>query len=247
MKLGTFLVTALLSTQTLAGKFEIIGEGTATLKAEFIRLNILIASECHISALNARQQVDQLTQKALAALEKYKTDLPSQVLVSPKANTQKIKTDYIDGRNVVICDTDHSWTSATAIEFKLSDSKLLAEVQDALLNLNTGKAIALTDINQDRLVLSMSQPAPGVLAETWDTLSDLALQRAHTNALRQVNVLSQGVNNPKIELMKVAATQNASGQVIYDRVDSEGDTSGASLGTVSLKLSRQFTFKVEAQ
>jgi hypothetical protein len=47
--------------------------------------------------------------------------------------------------------------------------------------------------------------------------------------------------------VKVASTSSSSGQVVYDRVDEEGDTNGASLGTVSLKLSRQFTFKVEAQ
>jgi hypothetical protein len=246
MKTGLFLVTALLSATTWAGKFEIIGEGTASKAAEFIRVNITVASECHVSALDARQAVDQLTQKAINALEKYKTSIPAQLSVSPEANVQKIKTAYIDRDNVIICDQNHSWTSSTAIQFKLNNLQLLAELQDALLSLNP-IPLPLSSINKERLALSLAPPVPGVLAETWDTMSDLALQRAHANALRQVNVLSLGMSHPKVELTKVSATTNPSGQAVYDRVDSEGDTTGVSLGTVSLKLSRQFTFKVEAQ
>lgn len=152
----------------------------------------------------------------------------------------------MNNQNVIICDENHSWTSSTAIQFKLKDFHRLARLQDSLLTLNE-KPLPTSAINQKRLALTLSQPAPGVLAETWDKMSDLALQRAHANALRQVNVLSLGMTNPKVELVKVASTSNSSGQVLYDRVDAEGDTSGVSLGTVSLKLSRQFTFKVEAQ
>lgn len=246
MKMVLFLFTAALSAQAFAGKFEIVGEGTASVKAEFIRLRILTASECHASALSARQAVDQLTQKAILELEKYKAEIPAQLLVSPEANLQKVKTAYINNENVVICDENHSWASSTVIEFKLNDLVRLADLQDTLLSLNN-KALPLSEKNKERLALTLSQPVPGVLAETWDKMSDLALQRAHANALRQVNVLSQGMTNPKIELIKVASTSSSSGQIVYDRVDAEGDTNGNSLGTVSLKLSRQFTFKVETQ
>ncbi len=246
MKTKLVLGVLLASVTTWAGKFEVIGEGTSAKAAEFLRVNISVASECHSSALAARRAVDDLTQKAIVALEKYKTTIPEQLSVSPEANTQKIKTAYINQENVVICDADHSWTSSTSIQFKLNNLQLLAELQDALLSLN-GRSLPLSSINVERLALSLSQPVPGVLAETWDAMSDLALKRAHQNALRQVNVLSEGMINPVVELMKVATTGNSSGQVLYDRVDSEGDTSGASLGTVSLKLARQFTFKVESK
>jgi len=175
MKMGLFLVTAILTAQAHAGKFEIIGEGTAAVAAEFIRVNITVGSECHASALTARQAVDQLTQKAILALEKYKTDIPAQLSVSPEANIQKVKTAYIKNENIVICDENHSWMSSTVIEFKLNDLQRLAELQDALLGLNA-KAVSNTAINQERLALTLSQPAPGVLAETWDKMSDLALQ-----------------------------------------------------------------------
>ena len=196
--------------------------------------------------MSARQAVDKLTQEAIQALDKYRTELPEQLAVSPEANKQQIKTAYVNQQNIILCDADHAWTSSTLIQFKLNNLLLLAELQDALLALNI-RTLPLTAINVERLALSLAQPVPGVLAETWDAMSDLALKRAHANALRQVKVLSEGMNNPKVELMKVATTSTASGQVLYDRVDSEGDTSGASLGTVSLKLARQFTFKVEAQ
>ena len=246
MKTKLFLTTILLSMTAWAGKFEIVGEGTASVVAEFIRVNINVASECHSSALTARQAVDQLAQKALVVLEKYKTDIPAQLSVSPEANVQKVKMGYINNENVIICDEDHGWTSSTVIEFKLNNLQLLAELQDSLLTLNA-KTLPLTAKNHERLALSLAPPVPGVLAATWDQMSDTALQRAHANALRQVKVLSLGMNNPKVELSKVETTLNKSGQVLYDRVDAEGDTSGASLGTVSVKLSRLFTFKVEAQ
>ena len=246
MKKALFVATVLLSTSALAGKFEIIGEGTASVPAEFIRVKIGVVAECHSSALTARRAVDQMTQKALVALEKYKSDLPSQLSVSPEANVQKIKTAYVNNENVIICDENHNWISSTTIQFKLNSLLLLAELQDSLLNLNA-KPLSNSEINVERLALTLAAPAPGVLADTWDKMSDLALQRAHENALRQVKVLSMGLNNPKVELSKVESTTAVSGQPIYDRVDAEGDTTGASLGTVSLKLSRQFTFKVEAQ
>ncbi len=246
MKTKLALSVLLASVSAWAGKFEIIGEGTASKAAEFLRVNIAAVSECHSSALEARSAVDELTQKAIIALEKYKTTIPEQLSVLPEANLQKIKTAYINQENVVICDADHSWTSTTNIQFKLNNLQLLAELQDALLSLNA-RAVPVSAINIERLALSLSEPVPGVLAETWDAMSDLALKRAYQNALRQVNVLSEGMVNAKVELIKVATTANSSGQVLYDRVNSEGDTSGFSLGSVSLKLARQFTFKVESQ
>jgi uncharacterized protein YggE len=244
---GFFLIAvSLLALPAWAGKFEIVGEGTAGRAADFIRVNIRVLSECHTTALSARQSVDQLTQQALAALEKYKTDIPAQVGVSPEANEQIVKTVYVDNRPVVVCDEAHDWTSSTTIQFKLDNLQLLAQLQDELLRLN-GEVISANTPNQARVALSLSKPLPGVLAEAWDAMSDLALQRAHQNALRQVKVLSVGMSNPKVELTKVETTVNAGGQPIYDRVDSEGDTSGISLGSVSLKLVRKFTFKVEAQ
>lgn len=235
-----------LSSAALAGKFEIIGEGTASKTAEFIRVNIEVRSECHSSALSARKAVDDLTTNALTVLHQFRTNLPEQISTSPQANIQKIKTAYINNENVIICNEDHSWTSSTMIQFKLEGLQQLAQVQDALLNLN-GPTPTLAQLNAERLSIVLSKPTGGVLADTWDNMSDLALQRAHQNALRQVKVLTLGMLNPKIELIKVAPTTDSSGQLIYDRVDSEGDTTGVSLGNVSVKLARQFVFKVEGQ
>lgn len=249
MKTKTILIglTLLATTTSWAGKFEIIGEGIAMRPAEFIRLDISINSECHSTALNARRAVDELVQKAVSALDPFKSEIPDQLMISPEANVQKTKTAYINNEHVVICDEAHSWTSATSLQFKLNDLQQLATLQDALLGLNP-KAVKLNSINSDRLVLTLSKPTPGVLADSWNEMSDLALQRAHQNALRQVKVLTLGMINPKIELAKVtAAATGSSGQLIYDQVNSEGDSSGAGLGVVSVKLARQFTFKVEAQ
>jgi hypothetical protein len=246
MKGSIFTAMTLLSVMSWAGKFEVVGEGTSSKAAEFTRVNITVFSECHSSALSARRDVDELTKKAVDVLEKYKTGIPAQLGVSPEANEQKVKTAYIQNQTVIICDEDHAWTSSTVIQFKLNDLQLLAQLQDELLGLNP-KSVPLSSHNTERLSLSLSKPIPGVLADTWDAMSDSALQRAHQNALRQVKVLSMGMSNPRIELSKVESAVNSAGNALYDRVDTEGDTSGISLGTVSLKIARKFTFKVEAQ
>ncbi len=230
-----------------AGKFEIIGEGIALRPAEFIRVDISVNSECHVTAMNARRAVDELVQKAIVSLSPFKSEIPDQLMISPEANVQKTKTAYINNEHVLICDESQSWTSATSLQFKLNDLQQLATLQDALLVLNP-KAVKPNAINTERLVLTLSKPTPGVLADSWNEMSDLALQRAHQNALRQVKVLALGMINPKIELAKVtAASTGSSGQLIYDQVNAEGDSSGAGLGVVSVKLARQFTFRVEAQ
>lgn len=247
MKTKVLFFSLMVTTAAWAGKFEIIGEGIAMKPAEFIRVNISVASECHLSALNARRAVDDLVREALIVLDRFKADLPDQVTVSPEAHVQKTKTAYINNEHVVICDDTHNWTSSTSLQFKLIDLQQLANVQDALLVLNP-KPTKLTAINAERISLTLSKPEAGVLADTWTTMSDLALQRAHENALRQVKVLTMGMINPKIELAKVtAASTGSSGQLIYDQVNSEGDSSGAGLGVVSVKLARQFTFKVDTQ
>ncbi len=78
-----------------AGRFEVIGEGTATVPSEYIQLAISAKSECHSSALSARQTVDALTEKALQALKPFAADIPQQLQVSPEANQQAVKTEYI--------------------------------------------------------------------------------------------------------------------------------------------------------
>lgn len=251
MKITTLLVGQLLglliANFAWAGKFEIIGEGIAMKSAEFIRVEIIIQTECQPSALEARRAVDDLTAKATEVLLKFKSNLPDQLISSPAANIQRTKTAYINNETVIICDDTHNWTSATTLQFKLINLEKLAELQDALLVLNP-KVVRPNAVNVERLALTLSKPTPGVLADTWNEMSDLALQRAHQNALRQVKVLTLGMVNPKIELSKVsAAATGSSGQLIYDQVNAEGDSSGDGLGTVSVKLARQFTFKVDEQ
>jgi hypothetical protein len=245
----TLITTALMTLTSLsyAGKFEIIGEGIATRPADFVRLAISVNSECFSTALSARRHVDGLVQKASQSLARFMTNIPDQLSVAPEANVQKTKTAYINGETIIICDENHNWTSATTLEFKLQDLQQLAELQDELLSL-TAQSVKPNAINVERLTMSLLKPTPGVLAETWNSMSDLALQRAHQNALRQVRILSQEIINPKIELAKVtAASTGSSGQLIYDQVSAEGDSSGSGLGLVSVKLAREFTFKVEAQ
>jgi hypothetical protein len=231
-----------ISAWAVAGKFEIIGEGTSTKNAEFIKIQISVKSECSPTALIARNTTDDLSQLIVKTLANYKTNIPDQVQVSPGSNEQKKKVIYVNNQEVVICDENHSWTSQTTIDFKLDTMSKLAMLQDELLKLNP--QTPANAINTLVTQLNLSQPTGGVLATTWDDMNDLALKRAQQNALRQVNVLISDLLPQKIQLAKVTAVTQASGQIIYDRVDSEGDTSGLGLGKVSVKVSRQFTYIV---
>ncbi|MES3037026.1 MAG: hypothetical protein V4736_03890 [Bdellovibrionota bacterium] len=239
--LGAIILTA--ASSAWAGKFEIIGEGAASTAAEFINLDISVVSECHSSALSARKAVDELAEQAVAALKPFQTEMPQQLQIAPGANIQQLKTMYIGNENVVICDEAHNWNSNTMIQFRVRDLQSVAAVQDALLVLNPPN-VAAEAKNVVRLKLTLGKPSPGVFAETWYKMSDTALARAQQNALRQVMVLIQGTNQTNIELLKVKPTTSSSGQLIYDQVTSEGDTAGIGLGTVSVKLAREFTYKV---
>lgn len=241
--LKSMLVMLVTTSSAWAGKFEIIGEGVSTKSAEYIKLNISILSECHARASQARLSVDELASRTIEVLNHFKTDIPEQLVVSPEGNSQSVKTAYIKNEHVVICDEAHSWTSATTLQFKLMSLQQLAQLQDELLKLNP-PSVPSNQMNVERLTLTLSKPEGGVFADSWDVMNDTALQRAHENALRQVKILTLGMLNAKVELIKVSPTTNVSGQVIYDRVDSEGDSSGSSLGKVSVKLARQFVFAV---
>ncbi len=242
MKTLAGLAITLIATSAWAGRFEVVGEGSATVAAEFVKINIETKSECHISALAAREASDRLAEDAIHALKVFTAPIPEQLQTAPGDNIHQLKTVYINNEQEIICDESHAWSSSTLIQFKLNDLRQLASLQDALLALNP-PAVGAEIKNIERLSLTLSRPVPGVLAETWDKMSDLALQRAMQNALRQVNVLTAGTTE-KVELLKVQGTTSSNGQPIYDRVDSEGDTAGISLGKVSLKMARLFTYKV---
>lgn len=242
MKSLIFLSLSLASA-AWAGKFEIVGEGTSTKPAEFIKIDVQMQSECHETASAARLAVDGMTEKALAELKNFAANIPEQLQIAPGANLQQIKSVYIDNQSVVICDGSHSWTSSSIIQFRLDNLQKLANLQDALLRLNP-VALPPSVKNTERLTLTLSKPVPGVYAETWNVMSDLALQRAQQNALRQVLALVPGINMSSIELLKVKQANTVSGNAIYDTVTSEGDTAGIGLGSVSVKIAREFTYKV---
>ncbi len=238
------IVTGLLATQNvLASKFEVVGEGVATTSAEFLKVQIGINSECFQNATEARSNAEKMTLAAKNILADFANVFSDQTSIAVKANLQKVKTAYVGNETVVICDQNHSWTSGNTIHFKLKDIADLARLQDQLLGLNPVNQSVQK--NAPQLQLTIAQPEAGVTADKWNEISDLALKRAQINALRQVQVLTSENAGAKIQLQKVTATKESSGQIIYDQVTNEGDSSLSGLGSVSVKISRAFTFSVE--
>ena len=231
----------------LAGRFEIIGESSLTHPAEYLKLDIAVTGECYDSALSAKKAVDKMTGDILLVLEAFRdTQADRQIQVVPGSSAQNVKTAYVDGKQVTICDAKHAWTNSTTVQFKLTKVEELASMQDNVLSVieknSTGNE---SEINLPHLRGAMSNPSGGVFSDTWDKMSDEALDAAHQNALRQVKVLVRGNPSARVELIKVAPTIDSSGAIIYDRVSQTRGSGTISLGAVGLKMARLFVFNVD--
>lgn len=241
------LITIAMPSLAFAGRFEIIGESSLTHPAEFLKLDIALTGECYDSALNAKKSVDKISGDVLLVLEAFKdTQAERQIQIVPGSSAQNIKTAYVDGKQVTVCDARHAWTNSTTIQFKLTKVEELANLQDSILGAIEKNTIGSeSEVNLPLLKGSMSNPIGGVFSDTWDKMSDEALDAAHQNALRQVNVLVRRNPNARVELVKVAPTIDSSGAIIYDRVSQTRGSSTVSLGAVGLKMARLFVFNVD--
>lgn len=241
------LLSVLMATNIVwAGKLEVIGEGVASRPAEFIRMNMQIHADCSTTAAEAKANVDRMSREVQVALQDFVVEsIGDQLQVAPSGQSQLIKKEYIGNEQVVICDKNHSWTSSENIAFKLVDLKQLAELQDKVFKAGEKNAI-VGGINQARLQLTMAKPEPGVFASTWDEMNDVALKQAYQHAMRQVKIIVD-LENPggEINLVKMTATKDASGSLVYDQVTATGDTAGDSLGRVVVRMSRLFVFNAK--
>ena len=231
---------------TWASRLEIVGEGVQVVPAEYLRLTMSVVAKCHTSASAARTQVDQLVTQVQELLKPHAdAGIGDQIQLSIGGNSQQIITKYVDNENVVICDEAHSWQADSSVTFKLTRLADLAALQDAILNFAAQNNVQ-NGVNTPGLILDLSNPQPGVLAETWDKMNDEALKMAYNQALRQVKVVADLQQpNAQIELVKMTATRDTSGNAVYDRVTGSNDSNGSSFGKVSLRLSRLFTFNVK--
>ena len=233
-----------------AETLEIIGEGSASHAAEFLKIQIDVGSECFASSLEAKNKTDDLSGKVAAVLSGFvDAKVEGQLAIYPGANEQTEKTTYVDNKLVVLCDKNHAWTSSSMIIFKLTAVTQLAELQDKVLTLMPQVAPASggpgdSGINQPALKMALGRPVPGIFSDTYDGLNDLALNNAYDNALRQANILIKRTPNAKLDVQSIAPTHDNSGAVQYDRTQSSDDPSGTSLGRVSVEIGRKFTFNV---
>lgn len=234
-----------------ASRLEVVGEGVVVQSAEFLRLDISITASCHISARESRTEVNATAEDLQYLLQKHaNSNIGDQIQVSQGNNEQSVKTRYVknaDGDNVTvnICDIDHSWESSSNVSFKLASLADLAQVQDEILVFIKQKNKSY-DLNTPGLLMTLSEPQPGVLANTWDAMKASALKTAHGQALGEARVIAD-LQSPgaQIELVKMTDARNTSGAPIYDRVTGQTDSNGNSFGRVVLRLSRLFIFNVK--
>jgi hypothetical protein len=247
------ILTGLVLTSSLAwgSRLEVIGEGVVVQAAEFLRLDMSITASCHTSARESRGEVDATAAELQNVLKKYvNSAIGDQTQVSPGNNEQSIKTKYEkqdDGSNktVIVCDQNHSWESNSQVSFKLTNLNILAQLQDDVLTYMKNKNRVI-DINTSGLMMTLSEPQPGVLANTWDAMKSSALRTAHGQALGEARVIADlQQTDAQIELVKMTDARSTSGQPIYDRVTGQTDSNGSSFGRVVLRLSRLFIFNVK--
>lgn len=244
----SLLLLSLILTGSLswASRLEIVGEGVQVVPAEYLRLTVSVDAKCHTSARSARTQVDQLVAQVQELLRPHAdADIGDQIQLAIGSNSQQVVTQYVDNQTVIICDDAHSWTADSSVTFKLTRLSDLATLQDAILTFAAQNSVQ-NGVNTPGLILNLSNPEPGVLATTWDKMNDDALKMAYNQALRQVKIVADLQQpNAVIELVKMTATRDTSGNSVYDRVTGTNDSNGSSFGKVSLRLSRLFTFNVK--
>ncbi len=239
------------SSLSMASRLEVVGEGVIVQPAEFLRLDMAITASCHTSARESRGQVDVTAAQLQNLLQKHaNANIGDQIQISQGNNEQSVKTRYeknVDGDNVtvVVCDQDHSWESSSTVSFKLTNLSDLALVQDEILVFMKQNSHSI-DINSPGLLMTLSEPQPGVLANTWDSMKASALKTAHGQAIAEARVIAD-LQQPGavIELLKMTDARSSSGAPIYDRVTGQSDSNGNSFGRVVLRLSRLFIFNVK--
>lgn len=242
-KLATATALTLSPTLAFATTLEVIGDGHASHAAEFLKINIELASECHGSAVGSKQSLDELLAKVRTVVtEKIDPSVPDSLVVLHGVSDQSVKQDYVEGRLVKICDENHAWRSTSRLVIKLTAIDELAELQDAVLRSVPGSPVT---INTPRSTLSLGKPTPGVFSDTYSTLVDTATENAHNHALHQVEVLTRRTPGAEIKLVRVAPSTQDSGNIVYDRTLSSADPEGSSLGRVYVQVSRKFIFNVK--
>ncbi len=220
-------------------KLNIIGEGIARAPAEFMKLTIKVAAQCNPTAREARAALETQMEGVAAVLEKHLDRTVEQQLQKIAGIAQKSElTEYEDGRQVKVCDS--SWHSIGTIVFKLTEKKELESVQDDILALDPNIRMP---VSVPRSSVSMSQPQPGIFANTYDQLTDTALERALAQATRQARVLLQQTGGGDVRLSKMAPSMN-SGGILYDRTGFGSDPEASEEVSVSVQIAREFTFQV---
>jgi hypothetical protein len=240
----TWGFAALGSPAALGASFEVVGDGSASARAEFLKLTVRVDAECYSSSRDARRRADELAVGVRDALRPFlEQDMELQLQVLPGLNARAEKTHYVSstGKTEIVCDLAHGWSSENTIVFKLAKLDRLAEVQDALLSLNA--SVPELRVNEPRESVALDRPVPAVFETTYEALQDRALRKAHETAVRQVRVLLESQPGAVATLVKVSSTNDSSGAVSYDRTGMSADPTGTSLGAVSVHVSRMFTFK----
>lgn len=246
----TLVVTGLIvmSSFSWAARLEVSGEGVQTMTAEYLKLSVTVSSVCHTSALDSRSLVDQKVALVQQSLQPFlDASIGDQIQVSPGNNSQNVISVYDRKTDIttIICDEVHSWQSNSTLSFKLTRLQDLAQLQDALFTLAKNNNIP-NGVNTVGITLDVSTPQPGVLAATWDAMVDNALRMAYNDALRQVNAIAKITDpNPQIKLLKMTGPSSSNSSSVYDRVTGSSDSSGTTLGKVSLKTARLFLFEVK--
>jgi len=247
MKTQILSLIAALSFSSVASaastRLEMVGEGSASAPAEFLKVQIQLSSVCHATSLTARQEVQALSRRAQEVLAAHQDlTVENQLQVHPGSNTREERVEYRRNTSVLLCEELHGWGSSELLVFKLSKISEMDNLQDAILSMNDAIDIPNSgDINKVVSKITLSAPQPGVFANTYDRLTDESLQNAHKNALRQAKLFANG-SEPT--LTKVQPTQDSSGGVSYDRTDLGGNASAAEKMSITVRVARKFTFNV---
>lgn len=242
--LSVLIATVSTSTAFAATTLELIGEGSATHAAEFIKMSVSIQTQCYDSSVAARQRFEEVATHLKNTVGHLAANTDDGIVINRGTNNQQEIVEYIDGVRVQLCNNAHSWTSSGSVVIKIDNVQQLPQAQDEILKQIDSLTSGAPQPNTPRVVSSLSQPSAGVWADTYQQLQDDALTKALDNARHQAGVLTRETPSAVIELVRVSPSTTGSGVVLYDRTNSSNDPNGISLGVVRVEISRKFLFKV---
>ncbi len=216
-------------------RFETDENGFAKARAEYAGFSINAVSHCNPTATAANQAIRTIASQIEKVLLEFGDSTVEDGIQS--FTETSVKADLIKYQNnqpVTVCT---GWRATHRFFFKLTRFAEVPNFQDRILEMNT---------DNEKVVIGLSEPRPGIFSKTYENLVDSALKDAHQKAIRRVKVLLSDMPQlSEFRLSKVGSTMDSAGSVAYDKTGLGSDPTISNMQAVSVSITRKFQFELK--